>query len=71
MILDGFFALAGAAGSDSTDVIMINRGGLDIEDIIIHIHSMIIFISLFHFCNDGLSGGLEAAGAWCLCRCQW
>ena len=70
MILDGFFALAGAAGSDSNDVIMIN-GGVAIEDIIIHIHSMIIFISLLHFCNDGLSGGLEAAGAWCLCRCQW
>lgn len=49
MILDGFFALAVAAGSDSTDadVIMIN-GGVAIEDIIIHIHSMIIIKSLLH-----------------------
>jgi hypothetical protein len=35
IILDGFFALAVAAGSDSTDVKMIN-GGVAIEDIIIH-----------------------------------
>ena len=48
MILDGFFGLAVAAGTDSTDVIMINDGGVAIEDIIIHIHSMIIFISLLH-----------------------
>ena len=48
-----------AAGSDSTDVIMINGGGVDvaIEGTIIHNHSMIIFTSLLHFCNDGLSGG--------------
>ena len=59
IVLDGFFALEVAAGSDSTDVIMINGGGVDvaIEGTIIHNHSMIIFTSLLHFCNDGLSGG--------------
>lgn len=57
--MDCFFALEVAAGSDSTDVIMINGGGVDvaIEGTIIHNHSMIIFTSLLHFCNDGLSGG--------------
>ena len=49
-----------AAGSGSTDVIMINGGGdgvdVAIEGTIIHNHSMIIFTSLLHFCNDGLSG---------------
>jgi hypothetical protein len=59
IVLDCFFALEVAAGSDSTDVIMINGGGVDvaIEGTIIHNHSMIIFTSLLHFCNDGLSGG--------------
>ena len=44
-----------AAGSDSTDVIMINGGGgvdVAIEGTIIHNHSMIIFTSLLHFCNE-------------------
>lgn len=46
-----------AAGSDSTDVIMINGGDVAIDNTIIHNHSMTIFISMLHFCNDGLSGG--------------
>ena len=47
--MDGFFALAVAAGSDSTvDVKMVN-GGVAIEDIIIHSNSMNIFITLLHF----------------------
>ena len=55
--MDCFFALEVAAGSDSTDVIMINGGDVAIDNTIIHNHSMIIFISMLHFCNDGLSGG--------------
>ena len=57
-----------AAGSDSTDVIMIN-GGVDvaIEDTIIHNHRMIIFISLLHFCNDVLSGGQRQLCCFVLC----
>ena len=53
--MDCFFALEVAAGSGSTDVIMIN-GGVDvaIEGTIIHNHSMIIFRSLLHFCNGAL-----------------
>ena len=36
---------------------MINGGDVAIDNTIIHNHSMIIFISMLHFCNDGLSGG--------------
>ena len=61
-----------AAGSGSTDVIMIN-GGVDvaIEGTIIHNHSMIIFRSLLHFCNGVLLVVLLLfCCVWCR-YCSW